>query len=177
MDHRLECHEAMSISGSTIYLATHITDRLVALLGEITLINGSRTNIGTNIYENQPICNEHELPCITLIEGQETGLEREAGLVQTSIEYVIGAFVNRTTTTAANYTSDPSSERAIQGNMIADIREKLEATWCPLASYSASITYDGCRRLTHEEAGETTGIEMTYTIQFGAVDGDFCNTP
>lgn len=167
----------MTIANSTVYLGTHITDRLATLLEGITEDAGSRTNIGMRVYENQPMSNELEAPCVLLLEGDESGAERSAGLANTEIEYTVSAYVNRLTAQARNYTGDPAAERAIQGNMIADIREALESGQCPLSDLHATLTFVGLRRIHHEAGGELTGVELGYTVQFGAVDGDFCNTP
>lgn len=161
----------------SVYLATQLSAHLVTLLEGITIANGFNTDLGDSVFVARERTNEHEAPSVVLVEGPERGLDNAAGLVQTQITYVVSARVKRRETTITEYPADPGAEWVIQGALIDDIRTALEPEFCSLSQFGASIRYDGADRNLAEGAGELTGVELTYLVQFGAVTGDFRNAP
>lgn len=161
----------------SIYLGTKVTARLKGLLEGINQAGGKHTDIGENVMVNQRVSNEAEAPCVVLMEGDETGQEESAGLVQTSISYTVSAYVNRLETVIGAYEAAPSAEWVIKGALIQDIREALEPQWCPLSGLGATLTYEGASREAHDAGGELCGVELRYRVLFSTQHGDFSTKP
>lgn len=161
----------------SVYLATQVTARIKTLLEQITRDNGSQTDIGARVYVNRLQTNEHEAGSCELLEGDETGQDREAGLLQTDIDYSISAWESRLETAIEDYTQDPHAEYVIQGAIIADIRSRLESKWCQLQDLGATLRYVGAERQPHQGAGELCGVTVRYAARFSAVDGNFYTVP
>lgn len=176
----------------SLYLRSAITARIHSMLRQITRETGSRTDLGARIFVGQAhAINATDLPCFVLTPGDESGIDREAGLVRTSVSYSIGAFFNRLDP-SLQYLAGPEggavyekgvaaqdfdTESVLIEAAIADVRDRIESGWCPMSDLGATLTYVGAAPTYHKEGGENTSVEIRYDAIFSSIEGDFSAVP
>ena len=158
------------------YLRTQITARIRTRLATITQDNGYRTWIGRKVNIGLLRGTPGDAPCIYVLPGIERGA-RQYGIAQTETDYKIAAFCNRLEVAIDGFASDPHAEWAIIDAMIADIREVMETRDDTLQALIENITYEGSKPAYHEDGGELTAVETTYSVRFAIAAGDPDNQP
>lgn len=148
----------------TVPAQTSLTAALKDALSGIIRSNGSRTNIGENVYIGNESVQDLDVPCCVLLPGEENPAENSGLKGHVDIQYSIDAYVNRLDTTADDYIADPSEEFAIIDALIADIRDTVENTQCSLFGVADTIIFQRAIRYFHTSGGEISGASVRYVI-------------
>lgn len=101
-------------------LALVITQRVQ----QITLANGYATNIGDRVFRGKGSLNAEDLPCIVLVEGDETVADQKGAKINSSVVFML----------EGHDVCDPDQPNDKAHQIIADLKR---------AVFSGDLTLDG----------------------------------
>ena len=154
---------------------TRITAQMAVLLGQISPLEGYRTDVGTNVQVRLVAGQATQAPVCYLTPEREIGAPEYGNTVCEST-YSVTVIVGRKDVWIQDY-PDADAEWVIIDSLIGDVRKALESRDATLEALIERLRYDGAEPAYREDAGELIGAKLTYSIQYRIAKGDPDNLP
>lgn len=137
--------------------AANMTLALQARVATISTAHGFATNIGARIFRGKLSLNKEDLPCVVIVEGDESVVDQKGAKIKTEIVYVF----------EGHDTCDPEQPNDKAHEIIADLKRAIYGSDLTLGGMlpdKNSLDYRGRAIGTRPDAGDVIAASITIAV-------------